>query len=171
MVTVANVVQRYTSHVFLPGPRLNLTSTSYFSSRESRINKCAKYTERIFKSNDKLILNYILISVKLPISLGLPGDQKRRRFLCGNDWLDHLDLVSENCVFLAMHINFVYCWHLYRPMNAFRRCSAGKNILQCIWWRMIKVGELWVTVVFIYKKKYFSVYFKILFSVSLTPRS
>ena len=83
MLTVVNVVQRYTSHVFLPQPRLNLTSTSYFSSRESRINKCAKYNERTKKK--KLFLNYYLfIFVKLPISLRLPGGQKWHRFLCEN---------------------------------------------------------------------------------------
>ena len=35
-------------------------------------------------------------------------------------------MVSENGVFLAMHTNFVYCWHWYRPMNAFGRWSAKK---------------------------------------------
>jgi hypothetical protein len=69
-----------------------------------------------------------------------------RRFFCRPcDWLVYM--VSVNGVFLAMHTNFVYCW--YRPMNAFRRWSAGKNRLHCIRPWMIKVGELCVA--FIYK--------------------
>jgi hypothetical protein len=100
------------------GSRRNLFYQSFISFQSQLLS---------FKDQNKIVFpnaNFGYVKVHQVVAPLSAGSEIGLFCLARNIWLDHVFLA--NGMFLAMHTNFVYCWHKNRPMNVLRRCSAGK---------------------------------------------